>query len=81
MEELRRLIQEYIDNQQTIQSAIASNPVNRDKISKVKLRPVMIKEQLSYQAESFIGTKAYHKNLVPAELPEYVERIMREEFK
>ena len=81
MEELRRLIQEYIDNQQTIQSAIASNPVNRDKISKVKVRPVIIREQLSYQAESFIGTKAYHKNLVPAELPEYVERIMREEFK
>ncbi len=81
MEELRRLIQEYIDNQQTIQSAIASNPVNRDKISKVKLRPVIIREQLSYQAESFIGTKAYHKNLVPAELPEYVERIMKEDFK
>ena len=81
MEELRRLIQEYIDNQQTIQSAIASNPVNLDKISKVKVRPVIIREQLSYQAESFIGTKAYHKNLVPAELPEYVERIMREEFK
>lgn len=81
MEELRRLIQEYIENQQTIQSAIASNPVNRDKISKVKLRPVIIREQLSYQAESFIGTKAYHKNLVPAELPEYVERIMKEDFK
>lgn len=81
MEELRRLIQEYIEKEQTIQSAIASNPVNRDKISKVKLRPVMVKEQLSYQAESFVGTKAYHKNLAPKELPEYMERLMTEDFK
>lgn len=81
MEELRRLIQEYIEKEETIQSAIASNPVNRDKISKVKLRPVMVKEQLSYQAESFVGTKAYHKNLTPKELPEYMERLMTEDFK
>lgn len=81
MEELRRLIQEYIEKEETIQSAIASNPVNRDKISKVKLRPVMVKEQLSYQAESFVGTKAYHKNLTPKELPEYMERLMAEDFK
>lgn len=81
MEELRRLIQEYIEKEETIQSAIVSNPVNRDKISKVKLRPVMVKGQLSYQAESFVGTKAYHKNLTPKELPEYMERLMAEDFK
>ena len=81
MEELRKLIQEYIEKEETIQSAIASNPINRDKISKVKLRPIMIKEQISYQAESFIGTKAFHKNLTPTELPEYMERLMREDFK
>lgn len=81
MEELRKLIQEYIEKEETIQSAIASNPINRDKISKVKLRPIMIKEQISYQAESFIGTKAYHKNLTPSELPEYMERLMTEDFK
>lgn len=81
MEELKNLIQEYIEKNETIQSAIASNPINRDKISKVKLRPVIMKEQLVYQAESFIGTKAYHKNLTPTELPEYMERLMTEDFK
>lgn len=81
MEELRKLIQGYIEKEETIQSAIASNPINRDKISKVKLRPIMIKEQISYQAESFIGTKAFHKNLTPTELPEYMERLMTEDFK
>lgn len=81
MEELRKLIQEYIEKEETIQSAIASNPINRDKISKVRLRPVMIKEQIAYQAESFIGMKAYHKNLTPKELPEYMERLMTQDFK
>lgn len=81
MEELKKLIEEYIEKQEIIQSAIASNAVNRDKISKVKMRPVMVKEQISYQAESFIGTKAYHKNLTPTELPEYITRLMTEDFK
>lgn len=81
MEELRKLIQEYVEKEETIQSAIVSNPINRDKISKVKIRPIMIKEQISYQAESFIGTKAYHKNLAPAELPAYIEQLMTEDFK
>lgn len=81
MEEVKSLILEYMQKQEIIQSAIASNPINRDKISKVKLRPVMRKEQLAYQAERFIGTKAYHKNLAPTELPEYIERLMIEDFK
>ena len=74
MEELKKLIEEYIEKQEMIHSAIASNPINRDKISKVKLRPVMVKDQISYQAESFIGTKAYHKNFKPTDL-------MKEDFK
>ncbi len=81
MEELKKLIEEYIEKKEIIHSAIASNPINRDKISKVKLRPVVVKEQISYQAESFIGTKAYHKNLMPTELPEYIVRFMTEDFK
>lgn len=81
MEEIKKLIEEYINKEEIIQSAIASNPVNRDKISKVKLRPVMVKEQISYQAESFVGTKAYHRNLTPTELAEYMERLMTEDFK
>lgn len=81
MNELRKLIEEYIEKKETILSAIASNPVNRDKISKMKLRPVVMKEQLSFQAESFIGTKAYHKNLAPCELANYIEQSMTEDFK
>ncbi len=81
MEELRILIEEYIENGNMIQSAIASNPVDREKVSKVKLRLVMMKEQLTYQAESFIGTKAYHKNLAPKELPTYIRQLMTEDFK
>ena len=81
MEELKKLIEEYIEKQEMIHSAIASNPINRDKISKVKLRPVMVKDQISYQAESFIGTKAYHKNFKPTELSEYMVRLMKEDFK
>lgn len=81
MEEVKILIQDYIEKGEIIQSAIASNPINRDKISKVKLRPVMMKEQISYQAESFIGTKAYHKNLLPHELADYMGKLMQEDFK
>lgn len=78
---MKELISEYIEKGHIISSVVASNPTNRDKISKMKLRPVRIKERLVYQAESFIGTKAYHKNLMPNELGAYLETLMKEDFR
>lgn len=80
MEEIRKLIALYIDTKTMITSMVASNPKDKDKILKCKIRPVEVKNQLLYQAESFIGTKAFHENIEPERLPEFMEQLM-ENFK
>ncbi len=81
MENLRKLITNYIDNAETILSVIISNPRNKEKISKIKIRPVLKKDEILYQAESFIGTKVFHKNIEPKEMPDFLVRAATEEFK
>lgn len=60
---------------------IASNPRNREKIQKLKIRPILKKEELWYQAESFIGTKVFHKNIPENELADFVIDAMKNDFK
>ena len=79
MEEIRKLIALYIDTKTMITSMVASNPKDKDKILKCKIRPVEVKNQLLYQAESFIGTKAFHENIEPERLPEFMEQLMEDE--
>ena len=81
MENLRKLITNYIDNAETILSVIISNPRNKEKISKIKIRPVLKKDEILYQAESFIGTKVFHKNIEPKEMPDFLVRAATEDFK
>lgn len=62
----------YIENGEIILNATASNPRDREKILKLRIRPMCKKEELFYQAERFVGTKAFHTNLHPNELPDFL---------
>lgn len=81
MENLRKLIEDYIENNETILSAIISNPRDREKISKLKIRPVMKKETLLYQAESFVGTKVFHKNIEQKDIADFITDTTMQDFK
>ena len=41
----------YIENREVILGATASNPRDREKIQKLRIRPVLKKEELLYQEE------------------------------
>ncbi|MDE7031125.1 MAG: SAM-dependent methyltransferase [Lachnospiraceae bacterium] len=81
MDKLRQLITNYIEEGELILSATASNPRDREKIRKLRVRPVNGKEGLRYQAERFVGTKAYHQNLVPGALPDLIVEAMTSDFR
>ncbi len=46
----------------SLSSIIISNSTNREKITKIKIRPVMIKDIIQYQASEYIGDKIFHTN-------------------
>lgn len=71
---------DYFINQSLVQ-LILSNPTDKERILKVKLRPVMLKETLVYQAEEFVGAQAFHKNLMEDETKAYISERLARDFK
>ncbi|MBO5146647.1 MAG: SAM-dependent methyltransferase [Lachnospiraceae bacterium] len=81
MENLKRILNDYLNNNEMILNATVSNPRNREKIQKLRIRPVLKKKELFYQAERFVGTKVYHENITPKELPELIAEALTQDFK
>lgn len=79
METIRETITNLI-NEKLIQM-ILSNAKNPDKASKVKLRPVRLKDELFIQETLYVGTKVLHKNLTIPEAVEAACTYMEQDFK
>lgn len=79
MDELRQGL-DYFFNEQMLQ-AVFSNPCDREVVQKVKLRPLMLRGQLIFQAEEFRGKQAFHQNLSKEEAAAYVERLLEGSFR
>ncbi len=62
--------------------AIISNSADKDRMAKVKIRPVLIKKELLYQASEYIGQQIFHRNYCKEELidklPEWFEGLFRQ---
>ena len=61
MDELRKLLQENLNID--FISTTLSNPRNKDAIQKVKVRPILKKDTLLFQLESFQNNQAFHENM------------------
>jgi SAM-dependent methyltransferase len=59
-------------------SMIMSNPRQAGEIVKIKIRPVLIKEELYFQVESFTKKQAFHKNLQKEELVETIGEYLQQ---
>ena len=64
METLSDILDKYLTTD--LKQIIASNPRKKEGATKIKIRPVLIKEELYYQVSSFIGTKVFHENSTSA---------------
>ena len=61
MEELRTLLKDNLNKE--FLSAVLSNPRDKERASKVKVRPLLHKDQLVFQVETFKNNQAFHENL------------------
>ncbi|BDF03048.1 hypothetical protein CE91St63_01100 [[Clostridium] hylemonae] len=60
MEEIIKLLNENLND--TFLNAVLSNPRKADGPSKIKVRPVLIKDERMIQLEVFKGNQAFHRN-------------------
>lgn len=79
MENIRKTITELVG--ETLIQAILSNAKNPDKASKVKLRPVRLKDELFIQETLYVGTKVLHSNLTVEEAVEHICNYIEHDFK
>lgn len=52
--------------------AVISNPVKKDGVTKIKLRPLLLKDTLKFQVTKYIGKQVFHENLDKGQLLEQV---------
>ncbi len=79
MENMKQTITEQIDEK--LVQAVLSNAKNPDKVTKVKYRPIRLKDAVYIQETAYVGTKVLHANLTPAEAAEHICRYLEEDFK
>ncbi|MDF2906442.1 MAG: hypothetical protein K0R34_1763 [Herbinix sp.] len=62
--------------------AIISNSSDKDRVTKIKLRPVMIKKELLFQASEYVGQQIFHSNYNKTELmtklPEWFDGLFHQ---
>ena len=80
MQRLKDILEEMFG--ENLYQAVLSNPRDREKVLKVKVRPVMLKGRLAFQETAYIGAQVFHKNLdkdrMIAGVMEYMEKDFRQ---
>ncbi len=79
MEELKKVLETYIN--EDLVRIVLSGPQKEQEETKVRIRPVLLKGGLRFQAEIFRGTKAFHENYEQKEAVERILAWMEDSFK
>jgi SAM-dependent methyltransferase len=65
-----------------LQTIIISNSTQKEKIAKIKIRPILLKGDLAFQVSEYIDTKVFHSNYGKEEvilrLPEWFQGLFRQ---
>lgn len=76
---LRDELNKYMDKE--LIRIVVSNPRDKDGITKIKVRPVIISSQLMFQATEYVGNQVFHHNYTSAEIVSYLENMITNSFK
>ena len=78
-ETLASMLDDFINEQ--LNQIVLSNPVKKDLLQKVKVRPMLMKGALVFQAEEFTKTQAFHRNMNAEEAKAYMTEQLSGVFK
>ncbi len=79
MPELTQVLKETFSNR--LEQVILSNARDKSGMTKVKIRPVLIKNCLCFQESVYIGTKVFHENYTAEEILERTGHYIQNDFK
>ena len=79
MEELKTLLMNIMN--EGLNQVILSNSQDKEYAAKVKIRPVMIKEELYFQETIYRGTQVFHENFGKEEIMERISYLLQGKMK
>lgn len=79
MENLKQMLEKYLDEH--LIRMVLSSPQKGLEESKVRIRPVLLKKRLKFQAEILRGTKMYHENYGKEEMTARIAEWMETSFR
>lgn len=79
MEELKSRLSEFLSDR--LYQIVISNPRSREQVSKVKVRPVLLKGKLYFQETVTKGTQVFHENFSKEVMRDRMIQYMQDEFK
>lgn len=78
-EKLREKLNQYINVD--LKEIIISNARNKESVTKIKVRPVMLKNDLVYQVSSFKGKQVFHENVDAEALADKCTNWLQNDFR
>ena len=78
MERLRNILEEQLNTE--LSQIVISNPRRAALSQKVKIRPVLLKEQLNFQVTEYKGKQVFHENLEKVQAIAYIMEQMKHFF-
>ena len=78
MERLKNILEEQLNTE--LSQIIISNPRRAALAQKVKIRPVLLKDQLNFQVTEYKGKQVFHENLEKQEAIVYITEQMEKFF-
>lgn len=79
MDELKSRLSEFLSDR--LYQIVISNPRSREQVSKVKVRPVLLKGKLCFQETVTKGTQVFHENFSKEVMRDRMIQYMQDEFK
>lgn len=79
MDELKSRLSEFLSDR--LYQIVISNPRSREQVSKVKVRPVLLKGKLYFQETVTKGTQVFHENFSKEVMRDRMIQYMQDEFK
>lgn len=76
---LRDELIKYMDR--NLIRVIVSNPRDKDGISKIKVRAVLINSELMFQATEYVGNQVLHHNYTSTEIAAYLDNMITNSFR
>ena len=78
MERLKNILEEQLT--ENLDQIIISNPRRMALAQKVKIRPVLLKDQLNFQVTEYKGKQVFHENMEKAAVSAYIIKQMETSF-